>query len=61
MTIGEVIFNYNEAQEELRSCREALIQKAVEVGLNEKFCNGDHRVAMAYLFGYKGGKGGQDR
>ena len=54
--IGEVIFNFKERQEDYGQARKDLIEKAVELGADEKSINGDHRIAMSYLMGYKRGK-----
>ena len=54
--IGEVIFNFKERQEDYGQARKDLIEKAVELEADEKSINGDHRIAMSYLMGYKRGK-----
>ena len=54
--LGEVVFNFNEAREGYDDARKELVEKAIELGANEKSINGDHRIAMAYLMGYKRGK-----
>ena len=54
--IGEVIFNFQEKQEEYGEARKELIEKAIELGASEKAINGDHRIAMSYLVGYRRGK-----
>lgn len=53
--IGEVIFNFKEKQEDYGQARKDLIEKAEEMGADPKFINGDHRIAMSYLMGYKRG------
>jgi len=54
--LGEVIFNFLEKQEDYGQARKDLIEKAIELGAAEKSINGDHRIAMSYLNGYKRGK-----
>jgi hypothetical protein len=49
-TIGETLFDYDEAKETMRTASQELIQKAVEQGCNEKAAQ-DARVAYAYLVG----------
>lgn len=50
MTISQILFEYQEAKEEMKRAAEAVSKKAVEKGLNPKVAE-DTRVAHAYLVG----------
>ena len=54
--VGEVLFDWVEAQKDHASAREMVLRAAMEEGATEQFLNGDHRIAVAYLRGVQGRK-----
>ena len=54
MTIGDAIFNFNEARCDYEAARKELLQKAMDEGADEKALNGDHRCTLWFLRGRQG-------
>lgn len=54
--IGTILFDFKELREEYELVRRELINKAIELGLDEKAINSNHQVAIAFLRGYIKGK-----